>query len=690
MATRSQRRRRRAIHAAAHNEIIAFYCDVAIQAADDAATPPTFSVTAYNGGPLTVKGYPLPVVVDLAGLTLANSVLANLDHDQKQRVGHVTAHTNDGKSLTFAGVVSGTSGAAGEVIANHKNGYPWQASIEAQPQGPVEEIKKGKSVTVNGQVIPGPVFVARKAKLYGFAFLSRGADETTTVAIAATRTTPETRTMKPELKAFIEAAGFDADEIDESQLAFLTKQHEADVKAAATTTPSTLDDVVAAQKAENDRQQQITYICSREIQAAPQNLEAIQTLGRLAIEGKKDVATFELEVLRASRPQGSFAIHSSRPEVNSDVIEAAICRAGGLHDIEKSFNERTLEAAHRQFPNGIGLKQAFILAAESNGYRSNGGEVTVDTQRAAFRMQQPGQIQAAGWSNIELAGILSNTANKFLTNGFNAVERAYSLISSTKSVRDFKTISSYGLTAAATYEKVPPSGEIKHGTLGETPYLNRAETYGKMLALTRVDITNDDLGALTEVPMKLGRGGALALNGVFWTEFMDSLTFWDAGNGGRITGGTTNLGLDGVGLTEGEVAFANQTDPDGDPLGSAPAILLTGPSLRNNAAQLMRSNQVVGTTGQPDLNVFSGRYTPVTSVYLENTNFPNASLTAWWLLASPSDISVIEIVYLNGQQTPIVETADANFNSLGVQMRAYFDFGVRKQEYRGGIASDGA
>jgi hypothetical protein len=37
-----------------------------------------------------------------------------------------------------------------------------------------------------------------------------------------------------------------------------------------------------------------------------------------------------------------------------------------------------------------------------------------------------------------------------------------------------------------------------------------------------------------------------------------------------------------------------------------------------------------------------------------------------------------------------VETAEADFNTLGIQMRGYFDFGVAKTEYRAGVMSKGA
>ncbi|HPD31737.1 MAG TPA: hypothetical protein PLL20_17230, partial [Phycisphaerae bacterium] len=65
------------------------------------------------------------------------------------------------------------------------------------------------------------------------------------------------------------------------------------------------------------------------------------------------------------------------------------------------------------------------------------------------------------------------------------------------------------------------------------------------------------------------------------------------------------------------------------------------------------------------------------------------SAKAWYLLADPDDLPVIEVAFLNGQQTPTVERADADFNVLGIQFRGYFDFGVALQDYRAGVKMKG-
>jgi hypothetical protein len=50
----------------------------------------------------------------------------------------------------------------------------------------------------------------------------------------------------------------------------------------------------------------------------------------------------------------------------------------------------------------------------------------------------------------------------------------------------------------------------------------------------------------------------------------------------------------------------------------------------------------------------------------------------------------VEAAFLNGREEPFVETADADFNVLGVQMRCYYDYGVAFAEWRAAVYSTGA
>ena len=146
------------------------------------------------------------------------------------------------------------------------------------------------------------------------------------------------------------------------------------------------------------------------------------------------------------------------------------------------------------------------------------------------------------------------------------------------------------------------------------------------------------------------------------------------------------------GLTATETIFMDQTDPDGKPLGIMPSILLVPTPLKAAAIALTdpQSQLITGASATlSNVNVFRGRFLVVSSPYMSNTSYTGYSAAAWYMLASPSDLPVIEIAALNGRVEPVVETADADFNVLGVQMRGYSDVGVTKQEYRAGVRADG-
>jgi hypothetical protein len=241
-------------------------------------------------------------------------------------------------------------------------------------------------------------------------------------------------------------------------------------------------------------------------------------------------------------------------------------------------------------------------------------------------------------------------------------------------------MTSYRLNGGFKFEKVANGGELKNAAASEESRTISAETYGIMTSVTRTDLINDDLSALTAVPQRIGRGGALKLNDVFWADFVDDSAFFTAARN-NLSSGSLALGF--ANLKALATKFRKLKDPDGNPVAVEPRILLVPVDLELAAAEIMGSTliQSGNTSGQPDRNVLAGRYQVVASTYLTNT-------TDYYLLASPADLPAMEVAFLNGVQSPIVETADADFNTLGIQMRGYFDFGVAKAEYLAGVKCD--
>ena len=78
---------------------------------------------------------------------------------------------------------------------------------------------------------------------------------------------------------------------------------------------------------------------------------------------------------------------------------------------------------------------------------------------------------------------MSNVANKFLLQGYNAVEASWREVAAIGNARDFKTFYSYNFLMDAMFAKVGNSGELEHATASEQEYTNKVDTYGKMFAV---------------------------------------------------------------------------------------------------------------------------------------------------------------------------------------------------------------
>lgn len=468
---------------------------------------------------------------------------------------------------------------------------------------------------------------------------------------------------------------------------------------------STVDDKLAVFEAEAKRKDFIRESCEKwaaeNTHAGTEKFKQLRALQEAAMaDPKTDRNAFQLAMLRFDRTVGMMVLTPRQTEASPEIIEAALCVAGGLENIEKHYKDQTLEASRRQYKNGVGLQAAIGECARANGWRGHDVKANwFQATRAAFRANgDGGEMYSAvtGPSTYSLPNIFSNVGNKFMREGFMAVENSWREFAEITRFNDFKQKTELGLTGSMLYNELPPSGEIKHTTLGEITYTNRAKTYAVMLGLDRQSIVNDDLGVLTGASRRMGRGYALTLNNLVYTTFINNSTFFTSGNNNVITGATSVLsGATGIeALRLAVEKFKLQTDPDGLPLGATPKILLVPASLEIAAKNLMNSTQVIGSTTanspMPDGNPFAGMFKVVVSPYLQNSSYTGFSATAWYLLSDPSDIPVLEVGFLNGVDSPTVETENAEFNMLGIALRGYFDAGVALKEFRGGVRAAGA
>lgn len=356
------------------------------------------------------------------------------------------------------------------------------------------------------------------------------------------------------------------------------------------------------------------------------------------------------------------------------------------------YDEKTMNAALAADLRGAGLHTLIYETIRAAGDHVRPGRVDNDMIRAAFAADRRLIQAASGFSTTSLSGILSNVANKTMLAAYTAVESVVGSFCAETDVNDFKEVTRYRLTGNGVFEKVGPDGELTHAGLSEQPYTNKVETFGRMIALTRQMMINDDLGAFLQIPRIIGRMSALKREeAVFELLLSNSGSFFSTGNKNFISGADTALSIGS--LTKAEQQFLDQTDADGKPTLLTPAVLLVPSSLKVAAQVLMTETRVNETTDtnkpKPAANPHAGKWRPVASPYLNAQGLAGSSAKAWYLFANPADVAAIEIAYLRGKRTPTIESGETDFNTLGMQWRGYFDFGVAMQDPRAAVKSKG-
>lgn len=622
---------------------------------------------AYSGGAIGQTWSGEPVVVDLATLVMAEQIplMYNHQYSPEFRLGVIVCQ-NDGKQITFAGEIDTDKPLGKGIVAEGKK-YQWQASIGSDPVVDVDMIKAGEKITVNGREFTGPVAIVRGAKLRELSVVALGADSDTHIRIAAGFTnkqgektmeqnTTQTTAVEP---VTVQASLPDGEAISKAVQAAIAKRD-------------------AEQKSRIDA---IDNVFGKDLPEL--KLEAI-TKGWTVDEAKTGL----IKALRENKPAAPNVYTQGNHAGRGEMIHAAALISAGVNidQVAKDVGAPAVEAAQKQYRSGMGPKRLVFEAALANGFTDTMLDGGNWYQAATHAMK-------AGFSSVSLSGILADVYNKRLMQGFRYSDQAWREIAAIGNVTDFKAINSYRLNMTGGFEKVGAGGELKHAALSDEHFTNQAETYGKMLGLTRQNIIDDDMGALNDVPFMFGRMCANSFNRIFWTAFLDNAAFFVSGNN-NIQTSATALSL--AGLEQAEQGFYAITAADGEVTGIKPAILLTAIGLKNTASQLF-NDSVLGVTGlastsaksiAPVSNPLAGQFKPVSTPYLSDATIPGYSATDYYLLADPMDCPVIQAVFLNGRQEPFVESSAAEFNTLGILYRAYMDWGVAKQDPKGGFKQD--
>ena len=665
---------------------------------------PKVAGIAYSGGKMNLPGWKHPVVVDLAGMEIPETVplLTNHENKTEARVGMISASVQE-NALAITGEIVSENEDAKNIVAQSKAGADWQLSIGADVKEC--ELVQGKR-EVNGQEVEGPFYHIKKSVLREVSIVAVGADAHTAMKVTAkfNITNPnlnegEKNTMseekkdlktvtaapakaEPEKKVEAAAPAAPAAEPEKKPDTAKAEAVPAAIAASATDVTATAREAaVAAVKAERERVSAIQSICDGEFPEIEK--EAISAGWTPEVVTKK-----VLETIRAERPAANVNISvKTAPEGGEmrKTIEAAMCLRVGVSadQLEKSYGAQVVEAGMKDMD--MPLRQLLIECMKMDGIPYSRG-FDNETIRAAF-------------SSVSLPGILSNVANKKLLQSYEAQPVIATKLCSTGDLNDFKENDRFRLTDVGDLLPIAADGEIKDGGLIEESAKNQLDTYGKKFCLTRKMIINDDLGAFMKVPTAMGNRAARLIDQLFFSRLLknptqqDGKALFSTAHRNLLSGASSALSADS--LKKAIQLYLDQVDADGQPIAVEPRFLLVPTALKHLAIELTQGATLImsGTDNavRPALNVLADeRLQVVSSPYLGNSAYEGASQTGWYLFGDPKTVDTWEIGYLKGKRTPTVERGETDFNTLGLWFRVYFDLGVREQDHRGMVKAIGA
>jgi len=532
-------------------------------------------------------------------------------------------------------------------------------------------IPEGKTTIIDGREFKGPLQVTTKWQPRELSTVPIGADENAKARAAGiNKDNKEETQMDKKLRAFLERSGLPTTATEDEAWAFLDKLGPHDEERQ----DIDVDTIRAeATGAERDR--------IREIDAMCEQFDCTDMVRGLIVGGK--------------------TTEESRTAVMAKLQERAKNPGFGGVQIIKEDREKFREAAQ----DALWLRAGYTVQTPRPGATELRGFTLVEMARECLRMagiehRGPAkEMVGRAMTSSDFPNILANLANRAMQAGWDGSAETWSTWCATGTVNDFKTHYDNRLSEFDDLEEVGESGEIKYGKFSEkSPETYKAATYAKKFRITRVMIVNDDLGAITEMPARRAEAASRKVGDVAYAVLTangnmgDGYALFDATNH-RNLATSGYLGAPGV-STIGEAirAMGVQKDIAGKRrLNIRPEYFLGPKALEGVAEVFFKSDKFSdNSTVATDSSFASTRVNPYAGNYF--TRVYEARLddndTTYWYLAGPKG-KTIKVVFLNGQQGPILEVNQPGFSIEGLEYAVSIDVGAYAVDYRALYANPG-
>ncbi|GGG48049.1 hypothetical protein GCM10008026_31630 [Chelatococcus composti] len=355
-------------------------------------------------------------------------------------------------------------------------------------------------------------------------------------------------------------------------------------------------------------------------------------------------------------------------------IEAAVAlRANPQAIVTNDEASRTLVAAAREWRGMSLLEMGRAFVEDTHGVRLRG------LSKRELAGVLLGLTRAAGMmSTSDFPNLLANVASKRLRDAYRAAPQTWRPLCRQSNAPDFKERAIVQLAGMPEFQRVREGGEYTYASLSESVERYSIATYGRIIAITRQTLINDDLGAFDRLPSLFGRAAAELENDLVWDILMSNPQMSD----GKALFHTdhNNLASSGGAPSEAtveaaEIAIGEQKDAAGKPMNLRPRFLIVPPKYKVAAQKLLAS---VTATKTGDVNVYQNAM----DLIIEQRLKPASGTVPWFMAVDPAQWDTIEYAYLEGEEGLYTEER-MGFEVDGIEIKGRLDFGAKAIDYRG-------
>lgn len=280
-------------------------------------------------------------------------------------------------------------------------------------------------------------------------------------------------------------------------------------------------------------------------------------------------------------------------------------------------------------------------------------------------------------STSDFGNLLANVASKRLRDGYKTAVQTWRPFSRQSNAPDFKERAIVQLSGMPEFKKVREGQEYTHASLSDSVEKYALATYGRIVAITRQTIINDDLGAFDRIPSLFGRAAAELESDTVWGILLNNPNMGDgkplfhADHGNLVAAGAPSEAT----LEAADIAMGAQVDAAGKPLNIKPKFLAVSRKHKVAAQKLLTSVQATKTG---DINVYQNAM----DLIVEDRLYKVGEACPWFTIGDPSQWDTIEFAYLEGQEGLYTEQR-IGFEVDGVEVKGRLDFAAKAIDFKG-------